>query len=203
MNYQYLSLVILVLLACTPTQIVSEQVIKDEPKKYLKDQPAKFEPPIGKVLVFTGQDNESIGGISPYNNGYVDHFPVPAGVTLYTGIGGNDGSFGGKNSQGLQGIYETMDPGNGPSNMSLLMEAKKFEKSALAIGFSMVNNEEKVAAGELDDNIKKLGEFLLSLGERPVFLRIGYEFDGHPWNHYLCQKEKETCFYSRVFCDHI
>ena len=26
--------------------------------------------------------------------------------------------------------------------------------------------------------------FYCLLGKRPVFLRIAYEFDGHPWNHY-------------------
>ncbi|MBX2870967.1 MAG: endo-1,3-beta-xylanase [Saprospiraceae bacterium] len=145
---------------------------------------AKFEPRGEKVLVFAGQDLESIGGLSAYNNGYADHFPIPAGVTLYTGIGANDGSFGGENEVGLLGLYETFDGGNGPSNMKLVMEAESFLHSMLAIGLSLVNNEQKVAAGELDGNIKALGDFLLSLGERPVFLRIGYEFDGHPWNHY-------------------
>ncbi len=159
-------------------------------------QKAKFEPLEGKVLVFIGQDNESIGGLAPYNNGYIDHFPMPAGVTLYTGIGAGDGSFGGKNKAGLQGIYETMDSGNGPSNMSLLMNANKFKNCALAIGLSLVNNEEKVAAGDLDENIKKLGDFLLSLGNRPVFLRIGYEFDGHPWNHY--DKKSWIAAYKRI-----
>ncbi len=157
---------------------------------------AKFEPKEEKVLVFAGQDLESIGGLPEYNNGYADHFPIPAGVTLYTGIGPNDGSFGGKNKTGLQGIYETMDSGNGPSNMKLLMETELFRHSMLAIGLSMVNNEKKVAAGELDENIKKLGVFLLSLGERPVFLRIGYEFDGHPWNHY--DKESWKTAYKRI-----
>ena len=157
---------------------------------------AKFEPKEEKVLVFAGQDLESIGGLPTYNNGYADHFPIPAGVTLYTGIGPNDGSFGGKNKTGLQGIYETMDSGNGPSNMQLLMEAEAFRHSMLAIGLSMVNNEEKVAAGELDENIEKLGAFLLSLGERPVFLRIGYEFDGHPWNHY--DKSSWKIAYKRI-----
>ena len=157
---------------------------------------AKFEPAEGKVLVFAGQDNASIGGIPPYNDGYADHFPTPAGVTLYTGIGSNDGSFGGKNKKGLHGIHETQDSGNGPSNMSQLMEAEKFKNSALAIGLSMVNNEEKVASGELDENIEKLGNFLLSLGKRPVFLRIGYEFDGHPWNHY--DKESWKIAFKRI-----
>ena len=139
---------------------------------------------------------ESIGGLPPYENGYADHFPTPAGVTLYTGIGAKDGSFGGKNEYGLHGIYATMDSGNGPSNMSLLMQEERFKNSALAIGLSLVDNEEKVAAGELDHNIKKLGDFLKSLGQRPVFLRIGYEFDGHPWNHY--DKASWLAAYKRI-----
>lgn len=145
---------------------------------------AKFEPPEGKVLVFAGQDLESIGGTEEYSNGYVDHFPMPYGVTLYTGIGGGDGSFTQNNDKPLRGVREVENLGNGPTGMTFLTNNSKFENSALAIGLSLVNNEKKVAAGELDENIKKLGEYFLSLGERPVFLRTGYEFDGYPWNHY-------------------
>ncbi len=172
------------LISCTngnaTSRIETESMNNTPPLRTL----AKFEPKGTEVLVFAGQDLESLGGLPEYNNGYADHFPVPAGITLYTGIGANDGSFGGGNEAGLQGVYETFDAGNGPSNMTLVMEAESFSHSILAIGLSLVNNEEKVAAGELDGNIQKLGDFLLSLGERPVFLRIGYEFDGHPWNHY-------------------
>jgi len=200
-NIAFLSLVsifLFVLIACQPINVVKDNTgfIQTNTTNQSTPSRAKFEPPTGKILVFAGQDNESIGGLAPYVDGYVDHFPTPAGVTLYTGIGGNDGSFGGKNKSGLQGIYETMDPGNGPSNMSLLMKSEKFKNSALAIGLSLVNNEEKVAAGALDDNIKQLGDFLLSLGNRPVFLRIGYEFDGHPWNHY--DKKSWIAAYKRI-----
>ena len=145
---------------------------------------AKFEPADGSVLVFIGQDLASIGGMKGYTAGYADHFPIPAGVTLYTGLDANDGSFGGENSHGLSGVYETIDHGNGPTNMSLCLNDPNFKNAALAIGLSLVNHEDKVAKGELDENIKKLGDFLLSLGDRPVFLRIGYEFDGYPWNQY-------------------
>ena len=157
---------------------------------------AKFEPQGQKVLVFAGQDLESIGGLEEYPNGYVDHFPMPAGITLYTGIGSKDGSFGGQNEEALPGVYTTMDAGNGPSNMSTLTNHAAFKNCALAIGLSLVNNEIKVANGELDDNIKKLGKYLLSLGDRPVFLRIGYEFDGHLWNHY--DREKWIIAYKRI-----
>ena len=145
---------------------------------------AKFEPAGDKVLVFIGQDLASIGGLPDYTDGYANHFPIPAGVTQYTGLDSHDGSFGGENEKGLSGVYETIDHGNGPSNMSLLMTDSAFADCALAIGLSLVNHEDKVAEGLLDDHIKLLGDFLLSLGERPVFLRIGYEFDGYPWNHY-------------------
>lgn len=157
---------------------------QDAPNEVSNRPLAKFEPSNNKVLVFAGQDLASLGGMPEYSNGYSDYFPVPFGITLYTGIGGNDGSFGGQNTGGLHGIYETVDHGNGPSNMALALASEVYENAALAIGLSLVNNEEKVANGELDDNILKLGEFLLSLEDRPVFLRIGYEFDGDPWNHY-------------------
>ncbi|MEO0899720.1 MAG: glycosyl hydrolase [Bacteroidota bacterium] len=146
-------------------------------------QLAKFEPETGKVLVFAGQDLASIGGLPGYQDGYVDHFSTPAGITLYTSIGGGVTSEAMPNG-GLEGVFDTYDNGNGPSNMVMVMNSEKFSNSTLAIGLSLVDQEKAVANGDLDSNIAKLGEFLLSLKERPVFLRIGYEFDGHLWNHY-------------------
>lgn len=178
----FISLILSGIYACSntsSTETLQANVLPQKTKTL-----AKFEPEGEKVLVFAGQDLESIGGLPGYKNGYTDHFPIPAGVTLYTGLDANDGSFGGTNATGLSGIYETSDHGNGPSNMSLLLADTTYETAALAIGLSLVNHEDKVANGELDDNIQRLGEFILSLGKRPVFLRIGYEFDGYPWNHY-------------------
>ena len=173
-----------------PTKVQRMSLEKQEEAR------AKFEPADGQVLVFAGQDLESIGGLSGYQDGYADHFSVPAGVTLYTSIGAGDAALGGNKKGGLRGIYETIDAGNGPSNMTLIMEDDNFKNCALAIGLSMVNDEKRVAAGELDKNIKKLGKFLLSLGDRPVFLRIGYEFDGYPWNHY--EREAWIAAYKRI-----
>ncbi|MEM6379972.1 MAG: glycosyl hydrolase, partial [Bacteroidota bacterium] len=180
------------MLACETKEIESNTstILKQE------ENMAKFEPQDGEVLVFAGQDLESIGGLPGYNNGYTDHFPVPAGITLYTGLDANDASFGGNNTNGLTGIYETVDHGNGPSNMSLIMADSTFQNSALAIGLSLVNHEDKVAKGMLDHNINRLADFLLSLGDRPVFLRIGYEFDGYPWNQY--EREHWLMAYKRI-----
>ena len=160
-----------------------------------KRERAKFEPADGEVIVFAGQDLESIGGTDDYSDGYADHFPIPGGITLYTGLSSNDGSFGGEGSA-LGGVYETVNYGNGPSNMSLILAHKNFQKCALAIGLSLVGYEEKVADGTLDGAIKQLGDFLISLGNRPVFLRIGYEFDGHTWNFY--DREQWLMAYKRI-----
>ena len=47
----------------------------------------------------------------------------------------------------------------------------------------MVNHEKKIGKGIHDRFIKQLGTWIKGT-HRPVFLRIGYEFDGHAWNHY-------------------
>ena len=70
------------------------------------------------------------------------------------------------------------------SNMALQLADPDFSDRALAIGLWIVNHEQDVADGKMDQLIEELGEFFLSLGNRPVFLRIGYEFDGHVWNFY-------------------
>lgn len=143
----------------------------------------KFEPSDGKVLLFVGQELEAIGGLKDYNDGYLDHFQRPAGWTTYTNFSPNSVSFGYK-QKGLDGIYDTNNWGDGNSNASLQLKSENFENMILAIGLSFVNNEEKVADGTHDKYIHQLADFLLSLGKRPVFLRIAYEFDGEPWNHY-------------------
>jgi len=143
---------------------------------------AKFEPKEG-VLLFVGQELEAIGGLEDYNDGYLDHFKRPAGWTTYTSINPGETSFSFIH-EGLDGLWDTDDWGDNDSNASLQLKSSNYKNMALAIGLSFVNHEEKVADGTHDKYIEKLGDFLLSLGRRPVFLRIAYEFDGHPWNHY-------------------
>jgi hypothetical protein len=131
---------------------------------------AKFEPKEGEVLLFIGQENDAIGGTSIDSNGYFDYFQKPSGFTMYTNMN-------------LDGVYQKADWGDGPENISAQLADDDFKNCALAIGLSIVNNEIKIANGQQDAAIQKLGEFLLGLGKRPVFLRIGYEFDGS-WNNY-------------------
>ena len=143
---------------------------------------AKFEPS-RRCLVFAGQSLSAIGGLDDFNDGYLDHFPKPAGFTMYTNLRPGDQSFG-HEYDGNDGLVKTDDWGDGPNNMSLQIADEDFNNLALAIGLELVNHEVACAKGERDAQIKFLGKWIKSLGDRPVFLRIGYEFDGHPWNHY-------------------
>ncbi|MBX2827170.1 MAG: 1,4-beta-xylanase [Flavobacteriaceae bacterium] len=142
----------------------------------------KFEPKDGKCLVFIGQDLEATGGLINYSNGYSDHFAPPAGITLYTNLSPGNASFGYYN-KGLDGLKFKANWGAGDSWADLYLQDATYQNSAIAIGLSFVNNEKKVAKGTHDPLIKELAHWIKSTG-RPVFLRIGYEFDGWEWNHY-------------------
>lgn len=142
----------------------------------------KFAPEPGKCLVFIGQDLEATGGLDDYANGYADHFDVPAGVTLYTNLSPGNQSYGYYN-KGLDGLLNKANWGAGDTWAKIYLDTPKFNNSALAIGLSFVHNEKKVAQGKHDLLIEKLGHWIKS-ANRPIFLRIGYEFDGWTWNHY-------------------
>ena len=144
--------------------------------------PAKFEPNDGQCLVFTGQDLEAVGGFKNYNEGYCDYFETPAGITFYTNFSPGDESFGHYNS-GNDGIIDIDNWGAGDSCGQLYLENPRFKNTAFAIGLSLVNHEKKVAKGKHDQLIKDLALWIKST-HRPVFLRIGYEFDGWIWNNY-------------------
>ncbi len=148
---------------------------------------SKFEPANGKVILFVGQELESIGGTEHYTDGYFDHFPPPGGFTQYTNFLKGFSSFGYEH-RGLDGLTTLDDWGDGPESMAVTVSAPKLKKSCLAIGLDISQGNDRITAeGGFDDLIYTLGNWLKNLGDRPVFLRIGYEFDGFDWNHY--QKE--------------
>ena len=142
----------------------------------------KFEPADGKCLVFIGQDLEATGGLDAYNEGYTDYFKTPAGITVYTNLSPGNESYGYFN-KGLDGLKTKANWGAGDSWADLYLQDSTYQNSAIAIGLSFVNNEKDVAKGKRDDLIKDLAQWIKS-AKRPVFLRIGYEFDGWDWNHY-------------------
>jgi hypothetical protein len=187
-----LSLVLL--LACNkPCPEVAETVETEIPKR---TRPlAKFEPEHGQVILFAGQELEAVGANDLYSDGYMDHFDAPGGWTTYSNINPGEESFG-RIQEGLDGLWDTHDWGDNDYNAMLQHNDPDYVNMAMAIGLQFVNHEEKVASGEHDAYIDRLGDFLLELGERPVFLRIAYEFDGDPWNHY--DRESTVAAYRRI-----
>ncbi len=171
---------ILIIASCTSTNSDKKVVTKETPNA--QNTRAKFEPEDGKCIVFVGQELKAIGGLEKYNDGYIDHFGSPGGFTMYTKIRPGDEEFG-FTYKGLAGVHTTDNWGDNDSNMSLQIADTDFKNMALAIGLEIVNHEGEIARGEQDSLVMALGTWIKSLGERPVFLRIGYEFAGE-WNHY-------------------
>ncbi len=156
---------------------------KDSPHFLNLREKEKFEPENGKCLLFIGQDIGAIGGLENYKKGYLDYFETPSGITAYTNLRTGDVSYG-SIYRGLDGIWQTDNWGAGDCNMQMQLNDLDFKYCCLAIGLELVNHEKAVARGEYDNMIDSLAIWVKSLGERPVFLRPGYEFDGHQWNHY-------------------
>ena len=122
----------------------------------------KFVPSKGKILYFAGQNVDSI-------KDYVQTVGIiPAGLMTYTSV------------QNADSLDQPMDNGAGINHAQYLLD--KYPDTALQIGLYMVDALDGIIAGDFDDNIDFIGSFIKH-SSRPVFLRIGYEFDG-PHNHY-------------------
>ena len=131
----------------------------------------KFTPPAGQTLLILGQD---LGSIADYKAALG---LKPGGVTAYTNISETEPAL-------LNGLEGPADWGAGPVNAEQNLKADP--QAVLAIGLYIVDNSgtnlTHLADGTHDAAIDRLGAFI-QRAARPVFLRIGYEFDG-PWNHY-------------------
>lgn len=132
----------------------------------------KFVPVDGKQLLIIGQDLGAVGGFAePHNDGYYENVAKnPGGITFYT------------NFPSLTGLKKMTDWGGGGACGQCIADNPKFRNSALSIGLYMVDQLGAINSGAIDHKIAELGNWIKDRN-RPVFLRIGYEFDG-AWNHY-------------------
>ena len=147
---------------------------------------ARFEPPQGKVLVFIGQDNASVGGSEKWADGYVDHFGVPAGITHYVYFSeGKENPFGASFDVGsVDGLNSETEWAAGPMCLRCYLESEQLQNTIIHLSISMEHDDEpSVAAGDYDHNIDELVAFVREFEHIPFLIRIGYEFDG-AWNSY-------------------
>ncbi len=140
-------------------------------------------PPSDKTLLIIGQDLASIAGYYQSNK-----FSSPGGVTSYLNLYDCNNPkavypFGGMGEKLDGTAAPDVDWGAGPTNAR--NTGYGYPDATLAIGVYMTEEFypgglTAIANGQYDAEINRLGKFLKDLN-KPVFLRIGYEFDGK-WN---------------------
>ncbi len=146
----------------------------------------KFTPPSGKTLMIIGQD---LASISDYVNSA--QYPTPSGVTTYVSFfdilnqGGGYGALGMTPAGLTPGASIDLDWGGGPLNS--FSTAAAWPNSALQVGLNISEYANssgflaQLANGQKDAEINQLATFFKKISPKPVYLRIGYEFDGQ-WN---------------------
>lgn len=142
-------------------------------------RPAELQP---DFRVIVGQDLDALRGY--HGSGL---FPKPDGVTVYLSLMNllnEDADFGGL-GVGLDGepVDVETDWGGGPT--SAWKAVYEFDANGVAIGLNFADYAgdgliDRLVTGGLDAEIDHLAAFFVRI-DRPVYLRIGYEFDG-AWN---------------------
>ena len=125
-----------------------------------------FIPPDGKVLLIVGQDRATIAKYVSATN------EIPAGVMLYTSV------------QTVDGLEDGADYGAGVQHGKALLTA--YPNSVIQIGLYLVDALDGIISGTYDRNLQFLARWIKK-ADRPVYLRIGYEFD-LPDNKYYPEK---------------
>ena len=145
----------------------------------LRDVPPGLHPQ-RKTWLFMGQELGAVGGFpGDHDQGYVDYVGVPEGVTIYTGL------------RYIIALRARYDVGYGVICGQCYLDNPVFDNSMMAIGLDVVDDLPNIVSGARDAEITLLGEYIKEVGN-PVFLRIGYEFDGS-WNGY------DTALYVQAF----
>lgn len=134
-----------------------------DPAYVYEYEKTKFVPPEGKTLLIMGQTLDAI-------TEYMDSFPdqaIPGGWAAYWGI------------PSLDGVMKTTVNETGSSqNHQILVE--RFPNSVLQSALWMVGKWDvmnKAGDGEYDLVVKEYSAWAKTTGI-PIYLRIGYEFDG-------------------------
>lgn len=148
-----------------------------------QSQGALYLPEKGKTWLFIGQDSDSIAN---YQRD-VPEDPLE-GVTLYTALKSNDPN------ESLKGLFSTANWGAG--NIDIQRTLNEAPRTALAIGLAFdqcqdPSHSQQIVLGHYDRTLHALIKSLKDLAPRPIFLRIGYEFDG-PWNCYQPDNYKQA-----------
>jgi len=126
-------------------------------------QRPRYYPPPGHVLHIAGQDRRNFQDYIDNVCGNGAELGLPAGAAFYTGLE-------------LHGVSVPKPGDPYPEDLPYLLDA--YEPLALQFAFDLTAEDlEPVATGEHDEVFVKLAHALRA-ANRPVYLRIGYEFSG-------------------------
>ena len=159
---------------------------------------SRYEPTQDRVLVLAGQ---SLRATEDYYDS--DVIPKPAGFTDYISydVGASYKTLAPdypRVYQGNDALLEATNWGSGEQCVNCNLHKPDYQQAVVAIGMYLAGpeyangemcrgttdcNTFRVADGQYDQQLQVLADWMNGLGERPVFLRIGYEFDGS-WNNY-------------------
>lgn len=160
--------------------MVSQINVTVDPEFVYDYEQTKFVPPDGKTLLIIGQTVERISE-------YIDNFPnqqIPGGWSAYWGV------------SEFKGITEPYKNETGSTqNHQMLID--KFPNTVVQSAMWMVGKwdvAKKTGKGDYDKVIKKYGAWAKSTN-RPIYLRIGYEFDGP---HNELEPKKYVRAYRRI-----
>ena len=135
-----------------------------DPEFVYEYEQTKFVPPEGKTLLVMGQTVERI---TEYMNHFPDQ-PFPGGWAAYWGI---------PEFKGVKEAHKNNEVGNTQNHQMLIDE---FPNTVVQSAMWMVGKwdvAKKAGDGDYDNVIKKYSAWAKSV-DRPIYLRIGYEFDG-------------------------
>ncbi len=181
MKYLVFVFVLLIPLACSNGGGNRAIDGKDTQKPITNAIDGKFVPDDGKLIMFIGQDSETISD-------YVAAMPSDniEGVTLYTRLISN--KIGNGEAYSLAGIFGEADWGAGKVNYKKTLDESP--GAALAVGLFLSDtpvckstHTKELVDGKYEDALNTMVDYFKGLAPRKVFLRIGFEYDG-PWNCY-------------------
>jgi hypothetical protein len=147
----------------------------DEFPEIIQREPL-FQPPEGVKILIIGQDLPTIGGLNgiengfplDYTDGYMDASPerlvLPTGLMTYT-------------SYYNEGLTSPTDVQDVKMFADAILNHPDLATPCLNIGYHLVDGLAQIASGDWDDNIRDLADWIAATGV-PVFLRIGFEFNG-------------------------
>lgn len=158
---------------CADGRLYLSTILRDSPPGLRAD---------GKTSLFMGQELGAVGGFpGDHDQGYVDYVGLPAGVTTYNDL---------RLSSLLRQRYNL---GTGDICSQCYVDSPTFDGTMIALGLYLVGDLPNIISGARNANIDTLGTWITD-AQRPVFLRIGYEFDGS-WNSYDATLYKQAFRY--------